>query len=205
MPHVYNGRMLANTLGTPCVGCRITVSKKWVGRGPYACSRRPCQRVLAAAPCDDGHSVVALDDLVDLLDALPVVKDAGAALGDATAAASHSVDAPALVDAASQTDDVDGVVNEQLHNLHAIVAERDERIAELEARLDAYEDVDDPGAVALAAMEDMLAKAMLAAHAQLQEKEQRIETLLKNLAEERDKPRPAPAPAASAPRFTWAR
>ena len=66
--------------------------------------------------------------------------------------------------------------------------------------------MDDPGAVALAAMEDMLAKAMLAAHAQLQEKEQRIETLLKNLAEERDKPRPAPAPAASAPRgFTWAR
>ena len=55
-------------------------------------------------------------------------------------------------------------------------------------------------------MEDMLAKAMLAAHAQLQKKEQRIETLLKNLAEERDKPRPAPAPAASAPRgFTWAR
>ena len=88
MPHLYDGRMLANMLGTPCVGCRATVSKKWVGRGPYACTRRPCQRILAAAPCNDGHAVVALDDLVDLLDALPVAKDAGAALGDAAAAAS---------------------------------------------------------------------------------------------------------------------
>ena len=109
-----------------------------------ACTRRTCRRDLAATPCDDGHAVVALDDLVDLLGVLPVAKDAGAALGDAAAAASPSVDAPTLVDAASKTDDVDGLVNEQLHDLHAIVAERDERIAELEARpwarLDAYED-----------------------------------------------------------------
>ena len=56
----------------------------------------------------------------------------------------RSTHAPTLVDAASKTDDVDGLVNEQLLDLHAIVAERDERIAELEARpwarLDAYED-----------------------------------------------------------------
>ena len=89
---------------------------------------------------DDGNALVALDDLVDLLGVLPVAKGAGAALGDAAAAASPSVDAPTLVDAASKTDDVDGLVNEQLLDLHAIVAERDQRIAELEARLDAYED-----------------------------------------------------------------
>ena len=147
MPHLYDGRMLANMLGTPCVGCRATVSKKWsaaahmLARADHASATlpRPCRGAMRRRPRRR-----RLDDLVDLLGVLPVAKDAGAALGDAAAAASPSVDAPTLVDAASKTDDVEGLVNEQLHDLHAIVAERDERIAELEARpwarLDAYED-----------------------------------------------------------------
>ena len=140
MPRVYDGQKHANSLGAPCVGCGAAVSKKWVGRGPYACTSRACQRALAAAPHDDGgeHGVVAPDHRAELSDALPAVEDAGTAAGGAPAAAgSPSVDAPLLVDAAVQTDGVDGPVEEQLQatiaDLRAVVAEKDGRIEELEA------------------------------------------------------------------------
>ena len=142
MPRVYDGQKHANRLGAPCVGCGAAVSKKWVGAGPYACTSRACQRALAAAPHDGGErGVVAPDHLAELGDALPSVEDAGAAAGDGPAAAGPpSVDAPALVHAAAQTDGVDGLVDdEQLHaaiaDLHAVVAEKDGRIEELEAEL----------------------------------------------------------------------
>ena len=147
MPRLYDGRMHANRLGAPCVGCGAAVSKKWVGAGPYACTSRACQRALAARSHDDGeHGVGALDDLADLGDALPAADDPGEAAGDAAAAGPPSVDAPVLADAAAQTDDVDvdGLVDEQLHDtiadLHAIVAEKDERIERLEATLHATEE-----------------------------------------------------------------
>lgn len=177
MPRLYDGRMHANRLGAPCVGCGAAVSKKWVGAGPYACTSRACQRALAARSHDDGeHGVGALDDLADLGDALPAADDPGEAAGDAAAAGPPSVDAPVLADAAAQTDDVDvdGLVDEQLHDtiadLHAIVAEKDERIERLEATLHATE-------------ERVLAD-MEAAFAELQEKETRIATLRKQLADE---------------------
>ena len=81
MPRLYDGRKHANRLGAPCVGCGAAKSKKWFGTGPYACTSRACQRVLAARSHDDGeHGVGALDDLADLVGALDDLADPGDAL-----------------------------------------------------------------------------------------------------------------------------
>lgn len=179
MPRLYDGRMHANRLGAPCVGCGAAASRKWVGRGPYACTSRACQRALAAAARDDGESGGgALDGLSHLGDALPAVEDAGEAVGAAAAAAGSppSVDAPVvLIDAGAQTDDVvdDDDVVEQLHvtiaDLHAIVAEKDERIEELR-------EIDRQRA-------DRMIADLEMAQAVVQEKEMQIATLRKQLAD----------------------
>ena len=60
-------------------------------------------------------------------DALPAADDPGDAAGNAAAAGPPSVDAPVLADAAAQTDDVDGLVDEQLNDtiadLHAMIGQ----------------------------------------------------------------------------------